>query len=109
MALNDTALNLMGDALAAAAPYISLHTDGSGTETTAARLAAGWGAASGGDFSIGSPKAFTGGASNGSVTHVGLHSAASGGTYYGSYPVTGDASFNSAGEYNLDSFTVAGS
>ena len=109
MALNDTALNLMAEALADVALYLSLDTNGSGTESTAGRLAAGWGAAAAGDLSIAAPKAFTGGASNGPVSHVGLRSAATGGTFYGSYPVTGDASFNSAGEYTLDSFTIAGS
>ena len=108
MALNDAALNLMANALAAAATHLSLDTNGSGTESTAGRLAAGWGTAANGDIAIGSAKAFTGGASNGPVTHVGLRSASSGGTFYGSFAVTGDASFNSAGEYSLDTFTVAG-
>lgn len=112
MALNDAALNLMGNALAAAAPYISLHSAAPNTsgsnETSAGRLAASWASASGGDIAIGSAKAFTGGASNGAVHSVGLWSASTGGTFYGAYAVTGDASFNSAGEYTLDTFTVAG-
>lgn len=113
MALNDTALNLMADALAAAAPYLSLHSADPGptgtNETTAGRGTAEWGAASGGDIAITAAEAFTGGASNGAVTHVGLWSATTVGTFYGSFPVTGDQSFNSAGEYTLDTYTIAGS
>lgn len=112
MALNDAALDLMAGALAGSALYLSLHSaapSASGSnETSAARLAAGWSSASGGAISISAARAFTGGASNGAVTHVGLWSAATTGTFYGSFPVTGDASFNSAGEYTLDSLTVSG-
>lgn len=113
MPLNDSALNLMATALAADATHLALHSADPGptgsNPTTAGRLTANWGAASGGDISIGGAKAFTGGASNGAVTHVGLWTASSGGTFRGAFPVTGDASFNSAGEYTLDSLTVAGS
>lgn len=113
MALNDTALNLMATALGGAAQYLSLHSatpDATGSsETTAGRQSAGWAAASGGDIAITAAKPFTGGASNGAVTHVGLWSAATAGTFYGSFAVTGDQSFNSAGEYTLDTLTIAGS
>lgn len=113
MALNSTALNAMANALAVAAPHLSLHSatpNASGSnETTASRQPASWGSASSGAIAISGAKAFTGGASNGAVTHVGLWSASSAGTFYGSYAVTGDASFNSAGEYTLDTFTVTGS
>ena len=113
MPLMDAALNTGANAIAAAYPYLSLHsatpnTSGS-NETTAGRLAAGWGSASSGDISIGAAKNFTGGASNGAVAFVGVWTAASAGTFGGYFPVTGDASFNSAGEYTLDSFTIAGS
>lgn len=112
MALNDAALNLMATELASAAAYLSLHSatpNASGSnETTAGRQASGWGAASGGDIAISAAKNFTGGASNGAVTHVGLWSASTSGTFYGSFAITGDASFNSAGEYTLDSLTVSG-
>lgn len=111
MALNVTALNLMADALKAAAPQLQLHSaapDGTGSNMAAsARQPAGWGASAAGAFSIGAPVPFTGGTPNGPVTHVSLRSAA--GVYYGVYPVTGDASFNSAGEYTLNTLTITGS
>lgn len=114
MPLHDSLLNIGADAMAANATHLSLASADPGStganQTTAGRLAAGWGAATnGGDISISGPKAFTGGASNGAVTHVCLWTAATGGSFRGAFPVTGDASFNSAGEYTLDSFTIAGS
>lgn len=116
MPLNNTALNLMADALRAAATHISLHSADPGTTganpTTATRVAAAWPAASGsGDLTITS-KAFTGGASNGAVTWVGLWSAVSAGTFYGGFPIpnngTNDLAFNAAGEYTLNTLTIDG-
>ena len=98
MPLMDAALNTGANAIATAYPYLSLHsatpnTSGS-NETSAGRLAAGWGAASGGDISIGAAKNFTGGAANGAVNSVGMWTAATGGTFGGYFAITGDASFN---------------
>lgn len=112
MALNTAALNLMANELAGAGLYMALHTaapNASGSnETTAARKAAGWGPAASGTIATGGPLAFTGGAASGPVTHASIWSAITGGTFYGSAPLTGDASFNSAGEYTLNSFTITG-
>lgn len=105
---NDTALNVGADAIAAAYPYLSLHTTGpvtsSADESTAARVAASWTAASGGDISA-SNIDFTGGASSGAVVRVGYWSALSGGTYGGGSLLTGDQAFNAAGEYTVTSIT----
>lgn len=112
MAFNDTALNVAADAMAAAYPFISLHTAGtvadSTQESTAARVAANWGAAAGGDISCG-PLNFTGGAADGPVVRVGYWSLASGGEYGGGSLLTGDQAFNAAGEYTVNSITENGS
>ena len=116
MPLNDTALDVMGNALRAAATHISLHSaapDASGSnQTSAARVAAAWpAAATGGDLVV-TNKTFTGGAASGAVTHVGLWSAATAGTFYGSFAIptggTNDLTFNASGEYTLTNFTITG-
>jgi len=112
MALLDALLNIGATAMGNAATHLALHSADPGATglnpTTAARVAAGWGAPANGDLTI-SNKAFTGGAANGSVTHVGFWSAATGGTFYGSQSITGDLTFNSAGEYTITSLAVNGS
>jgi hypothetical protein len=104
--LNDTALNVGANAIAAAYPYLSIHTTGavtsSANESTAARVAANWAAASGGDFSLTAPVNFTGGAASGPAVRVGYWSASSGGTYGGGVLLTGDQTFNAAGEYTVN-------
>ena len=112
MPLNDTALNVMADAWRAVATHLSLHTaqpNASGSnESTAARVAASWPAASGGDLTV-TNKNFTGGAASGACTHVGFWTASSGGTFHGYQALTGDQTFNAAGEYTITSLTVNGS
>lgn len=109
MPLNDVALNAMGDVLDASITQLSLHSstpNGAGSnETTAGRQVPAFTVANG-DVTMTGTEAFTGGASNGAVTHVGLWAS---GVWWGYFPVTGDASFNSAGEYTLDSLVIAGS
>lgn len=56
----------------------------------------------------GLPYAFTGTPSD-PVTHALLFSAATGGTFLGFDALTGDATFSSAGEYELTALTVTGS
>lgn len=116
MPLNDTALNVMADALRAVATHISLHSADPGSTgtnaTTAARVAASWPAASTGDLTI-TNKSFTGGAANGAVTWVGLWSASTAGTFYGGFQIptggTNDLTFNASGEYTLTSMVINGS
>ena len=114
MALNDTALNVMANALAAVATHAQLHTaapDATGTTnvTTAARQQIAWDTASGGDISMTGTEAFTGGAASGACTYVSLWSAATNGTFYGAFPLTGDQTFNASGEYTLNDITISGS
>jgi hypothetical protein len=113
MAFNDTALNVGGDAIAAAYPYLSLHTTGavtsSANESTAARVAASWSAAAtGGDISVAN-KAFTGGAASGPVVRVGYWSAVTAGTYGGGSLLTGDQTFNAAGAYTVTAIAESAS
>jgi hypothetical protein len=102
----EAGLNAQADGLAGKAKYAALHTadpgTGGGSESSAGRKQLSWSTASGGAVEVGSVK-FTGGAASGACTHVGLWSAASGGTFYGSAPLTGDQTFNSSGEYTVDS------
>jgi hypothetical protein len=115
MALNTAGLNyvLSTGSFASAAVYIALHTADPGTTglnpASSARVAASWGAASGGVVTAAANLAFTGGAANGPVTHAGYWSASSGGTFYGSQALTGDATFNSAGQYTVTSLTETAS
>jgi hypothetical protein len=113
MPLNDTALDVMANALKSAATHASLHSANPGTtgtnETTAGRQAIVWdGPSTGGDLSLQGTESFTGGAANGACTYVGLWSASSGGTFYGGFALTGDQTFNAAGEYTLTEVNLTG-
>lgn len=113
MSLSTAGLNVQQNALASAIAYMSLHSatpNGSGSnETTAARVAVTMSNTNGVITMSGGAKNFTGGASNGPVHDVGYWSAITGGNFYGSFPTTGDASFNSAGEYTVDSASITAS
>lgn len=114
MPLNDTALNLMANALATAATHAQLHTaapdaTGATNVTSAARQPIAWDTAANGDISLTGTEAFTGGAASGACTHVSLWSALTSGTYYGYFPLTGDQTFNASGEYTLNDITINGS
>ena len=113
MALNNDALNVAGDAIATAYPFIAIHTAGgvgsSTDEATSARLAANWSAATDGGNITSGPLEFTGGAASGPAVRVGYWSAATGGTYGGGSLLTGDQAFNAAGEYTVTSITETGS
>lgn len=108
MALNNASLNAAGTGWTAAFPFLSLHTSGAVTsstsESTAARVSAGWSVSAAG-VATATNKAFTGGAASGPVVRVGYWSAATGGTYGGGALLTGDQSFNAAGQYTVDSVT----
>ena len=106
--LNDAALVVGANAIAAAYPYLSLHTTGpvtsSADESTADRVAASWSVDADGDMTA-TNKAFTGGEPSGPVIRVGYWSLATGGTYGGGALLTGDQAFNAAGEYTVTSVT----
>lgn len=112
MPLNDALLNIGVTAMQNAATHLSIHTavpNASGSnESTAARVAAGWGAPANGDFATLTNKAFTGGAASGPATHLGFWSALTAGTFYGYLPLTGDQTFNAAGQYTVTSVTIPG-
>jgi hypothetical protein len=106
--LNNTAKNLMLDALGAVAVFASLHTADPGTTGTSevsggspayARKAITWNAASGADLDNNANPTFDVPAGT-TVTHFGLWSAASAGTFYGSGDIT-DETFAGQGTYTL--------
>lgn len=109
MPLNDTALNAMGAVLDSSITALSLHSatpNATGSnETTAGRQTPSFSVANG-DVTMDAAEAFTGGAANGAVAAVGLWAGA---VWWGYFPITGDASFNSSGEYTLDTLVIAGS
>jgi hypothetical protein len=112
MPFNDTALNVMADAIAAVATHVSLHTANPGTsganEATAGRQAASWNAAANGDLTLTTTENFTGGTASGPCTWIGLWSASTGGTFYGGFKLTDDLTFNPSGEYDVLSITISG-
>jgi hypothetical protein len=52
---------------------------------------------------------FTGGTANGACIALGLWSASTGGTFYGYFLLTGDQTFDSSGNYDLQTITISGS
>lgn len=108
MPLNDTAKNLMLDALAAVAVYASCHTADPGTnganEVTGgspayARKSITWNAAATGALDDSNAPVFDIPAGT-TVAFVGLWSALTNGTFYGSFDVTNEA-FAAQGTYTL--------
>lgn len=104
MAWNNTALDSGAAAMAAAYPYLSIHTSGAVTSSTsesaAARQPANW-SHSNGNLTLPSTVSFTGGTASGPAIRVGYWSALTGGTYGGGALLTGDQTFNAAGQYNV--------
>lgn len=114
MGLNDTAKNLMLDALAAVAVYASLHdndpsTNGaneiSGGSPAYARKAITWNAAATHNLDNNANPVFDV-ASGKTVKYVGFWSASSGGTFYGYIDVT-DEVFAGQGTYTLSDADIA--
>ena len=114
MPLNDAILNTGVTAMQSAITHLSIHTalpNAAGSnESTAARVATGWGAAANGDFATLTNKAFTGGAPSGPAQYVGYWNGGTlgSGTFYGYQALTGDQTFNSSGEYTITSLAVTG-
>lgn len=64
---------------------------------------------SSGDFGLASPVAFTGGTPNGAATYISLWSGTGGSpTWYGNFQLSGDLTFDSSGNYTLETFSVSG-
>lgn len=112
MPLNDATLDIGVAAMQAAMGFLSIHTavpNASGSnESTAPRVAAGWGTGTAGDFPVLSNKAFTGGAASGPAQYLGFWSASTAGTFRGYLQLTGDQTFNAAGAYTVTSVTIPG-
>lgn len=114
MALVANGKNLMLDALAGRAAYVSLHSADPGTRGTSelsggspaySREAITWGSASSGSLTSSDRPVFDVPASS-SVVYVGLWSADTGGTFYGSGVASAREDFGGQGTYTLDSATV---
>lgn len=110
MGLNNTALNLMLDALAAAITHVSLHSgavgSGSGNEVTGgspayARQAVAWGSAASGNIDMTGTEVFDVPAAQ-TITRVGFFGHLTNATpFYGDADIT-DETFGAQGTYTLD-------
>jgi hypothetical protein len=114
MALNDTAKNLMLDALGAVAVYASLHTDVIGSGSTGevtggspayARKSITWNAAATSNLDNNANPVFDVPAGT-TVRRVGLFSAVTAGTYYGDVEVT-DEVFAGQGTYTVTDLDIS--
>jgi len=107
MALTDGALDIMLDAFAGAAVFVSLHTDTPGTnganEVTGGdygRLDPNWGSASGGVLTNADAIVFDVPADT-TIKFLGYWSVDDGGTFYGSRPLDTDQTYATAGTYTI--------
>lgn len=115
MGLNNTAIDIGLDAIAAAIDYLSLHTNavgsGSGGEVTGgspayARKATAWAAASGGSVALSNTPIVFDVPSSTTVARIGFFSAVTAGTYYGDAEVT-DEVFAGQGTYSVTAGTIS--
>ena len=114
MALNDTSLDLMLDALRAVAVWVSAHEGDPGTTginehviSTApyGREAITWTASSGGALDSSNTPVMT--INDGdTVDYVGLWSAETSGTFYGSDAVTPEGPYGTDGTYTVTDFDI---
>lgn len=113
MAFSAAALDVMGDAIAAVALKVKLHSGdpgaaGTSNTTTAGSQAVTWTSVNG-QLNLSAAKNFTGGAASGAVTWVSLWDNTET-TFYGRFQITsGDTAFNAAGEYTLNDISITGS
>lgn len=114
MALNDTAKNLMLDALTAVAIFVSAHSADPGTTGTSelaggspayARKSITWNAAASANADS-SNQPVIDVESGDTVAWLGLFSALTAGTFYGSADVT-DEAFGSQGTYTVTDFDIS--
>lgn len=114
MALNDAALDVAGEAIAAAITHVSLHSGDPGGAGASNVIAGGRAAidlnSTDGDLSLATAVLKTGLTASATVAFLGFWSASTGGVYYGSAPrTTGDSNVNAAGEYNISSISIPAS
>jgi hypothetical protein len=113
MALNDTAKNLMLDALIVVTDYVSAHDADPGAtginelaSGNYAREAITFSAAAAGAVDS-SNQPVIGITSGDTVTHLGLWSAVTVGTFYGSADVTDEGPYGANGTYTVTDFDIS--
>lgn len=112
MPLNDAALDVGGEAIAAAIVGISFHNGDPGPSGTANLLTGGRAAvdinSTDGDLSLAAPVTKSGLPAETPVTDIGFWSTSTtGGTYYGSADrISGDEETNAAGEYTVNALSI---
>lgn len=114
MGLNAAALDIAGEAVAAAITHVSFHTGAPGAAGTTNVIAGGRFPidvdSTNGNLSIAAPVNATGLTAAAAVGYVGFWTAITGGTYLGdAQRTTGDAAVNAAGEYTLNSLSIPAS
>lgn len=112
MPLDDSGLQVMGTALAAAITHVRFHSADPGSGETnalgAGRSAAAFTSDADGDLTLNAPVNITGLAASQAVTYVTIWTASAAGTRLGKFALTGDTAANSAGEYSLTALTLTG-
>lgn len=114
MPLNTAALDVAGEAIAAAITHVQFHTASSGAAGTTAIIPGGRFPidieSTNGNLSLAAPVNATGLTPGASVAFVSFHGAATGGPFYGDAArTTGDAAVNAAGEYTLNTLSIPAS
>lgn len=115
MSFSNSAMLVGGNAIRAALGGMQLHADNPGVGGAANNSSAGmqvptWSTVTGsGNFGLAAPVAFTGGTANGPCTYVSLWSNATGsGTWYGNFALSGDLTFDSNGDYTVETLDLTG-
>lgn len=108
MGLSNAELALLGDSLETRLVWMGLKD--SGAEISGggyARQACTFTSDGDGDLTLDAAEAFSGPASQ-PVDEVAFYSASTAGTERATFPITGDATFSTAGEYNVTAGTITG-
>jgi len=114
MALNAAALDIAGEAIAAAITHIQFHTAAPGAAGTSNVIAGGRFAvdidSTNGNLSLAAPVSATGLTAGATVGYVSFWTASAAGTILGDAQRTsGDATVNTAGEYILNALSIPAS
>lgn len=114
MALNDAALDVAGEAIAAAITHLQFHSGAPGAAGDQNVISGGRFpvtlVSTDGDLSLSAQVDGTGLTPETPVANISFWSASSSGTYYGFVPLTsGDAATNASGEYSITAITIPAS
>jgi hypothetical protein len=114
MALSDAALDVAGEAIAAAITHVQFHSADPGASGTANVIAGGRFAidlnSTDGDLSLGATVAATGLTAGAAVWGWTFWSASAAGVYYGSVQRnSGDTNVNASGQYSITSISIPAS